>query len=110
VTFSQILPYLEAGRRVRRVEWEPLACMGGGNERVIMVREYAEDDWCLVDEAHECPEVKYLSGLLKIADDQVARLTRERDGLKAAYAELRAVAENNAAILDKVDAIVKAHS
>jgi FtsZ-binding cell division protein ZapB len=80
----------------------------------------------LDDKAHAnlCGEIEDLR-------EQVARLTRERDearahalehtrdverltvehaGLKAAYDELRAVAENNADILAKIDAVVKAHS
>ena len=132
--FAEVLPHLEAGRRVRRRSWNPVAAFGVGYAP-LDCRDILASDWEVVEEPapakpapvptcsscgehpsavyckKRCPhDAQPACKQCDLLAFQVARLTRERDGLKGAYDELRAVAENNAAILDKVDAIVRAHS
>jgi hypothetical protein len=162
MTFASVLPYLEAGRRVRRSAWTPpyqwhateggnwLSMEDGTKPHINVRRDLLASDWevvpeepapakqvcrwgaecgvngsCGSDKVHELrvlvidrdATIARLTRELREANDYavdfkatVERLTRERDGLRGAYDGLRAVAENNADILKKIEAVVKAHS
>jgi hypothetical protein len=87
----------------------------GTKPHINVRRDLLASDWEVVEEPApakpDCCDRRTCVDISAVEqrDTTIARLTRERDGLRGAYAELRAVAENNAAILDKLDATVKAH-
>jgi hypothetical protein len=133
VKFAEVLPYLEAGRqaqannqhgpkyRLHEGELQYLSS-GGWVHTIEGLGWFLRASWEVIEEPApakpaRCDSCAVLNASWELArkreEDlrgEVARLTRERDGLKGAYDGLRAVAENNADILKKIEAVVKAHS